>query len=300
MNLETTLISRNAHHHHRPTLHPALTVSRLGYGTMRLTGPEIWGEPADRPQALAILRKAVESGVNFLDTADYYGQDVTNRLITEALHPYPANPIISTKVGATRRPDKSWVPFNTPENLRTAIDNNLRTLRQEQIQLVHLRLMGHGAVPLDEQLGAMFELQREGKIRHVGLSNVTCTELEAGLALGEIATVENRYAYSQRTTVVPPYGTNPGGEEVLDLCEAPGIPLIPFFALINSLPKADDKIAEIARRHRATAAQIKLAWLLHKSPWILPIPGTSSLAHLQENLQATEIKLTTEDMAYLG
>ncbi len=168
-----------------------LTVSRLGYGTMRLTGPEIWGEPADRPQALAILilRKAVESGVNFLDTADYYGEDVTNRLIAEALHPYPANLVICTKVGATHRPDKSWVPFNTPENLRTAIDNNLRTLRQEQIQLVHLRLMGHGAVPLDEQLGAMFELQREGKIRHVGLSNVTRAELEAGLALGAIATV---------------------------------------------------------------------------------------------------------------
>ena len=243
-----------------------LTVSRLGHGTMRLTGPEIWGEPADRPQALAILRKAVESGVNFLDTADYYGQDVTNRLITEALHPYPANPIISTKVGATRRPDKSWVPFNTPENLRTAIDNNLRTLRQEQIQLVHLRLMGHGAVPLDEQLGAMFELQREGKIRHVGLSNVTCTELEAGLALGEIATVEDRYAYSQRTTVVLPYGTNPGGEEVLDLCEAPGIPLIPFFALINSLPKAGQNRRNCppAPRHRRpnktglAAAQVAL------------------------------------------
>ena len=277
-----------------------LTVSRLGYGTMRLTGPEIWGEPADRPQALAILRKAVEAGVNFLDTADYYGDDVTNRLIAEALHPYPANLIICTKVGATRRPDKSWVPFNTPENLRTAIDNNLRTLKREQIQLVHLRLMGHGAVPLDEQLGAMFELQREGKILHVGLSNVSREELETGLELGEIATVENMYGHGQRTTVVLPYGTNPGGEEVLDLCEAHGIPLIPFFSLINSLPKADDKIAEMARRHHASEAQINLAWLLHKSPWILPIPGTSSLAHLQENLQAAEIKLTAEDMAYLG
>ena len=127
-----------------------LTVSRLGYGTMRLTGPDIWGEPANRPETLAILKKAIDSGVNFLDTADYYGDDVTNRLIAEALHPYPADLVICTKVGATRRPDKSWVPFNTPENLRTSIGNNLRTLKQEQIQLVHLRLMGHGAVLLAE------------------------------------------------------------------------------------------------------------------------------------------------------
>ena len=277
-----------------------LTVNRLGYGTMRLTGPDIWGEPADRPQALAILRKAVESGVNFLDTADYYGEDVTNRLIAEALHPYPADLVICTKVGATRKPDKSWVPFNTPEHLRTAIDNNLRTLKREQIQLVHLRLMGHGAVPLDEQLGTMFELQQEGKIQHVGLSNVTRAELEAGLKLGEIATVENMYGYGQRTTVVLPYGTNPGGEEVLDLCEAHGIPLIPFFSLLNSLPKADNKIAEIAQKHGATDAQINLAWLLHKSPWILPIPGTSSLAHFEENMKAANIKLSADDMAYLG
>ncbi|MET4073310.1 aldo/keto reductase [Hymenobacter sp. UYCo722] len=277
-----------------------LTVNRLGYGTMRLTGPEIWGEPADRPQALAILKRAVEAGVNFLDTADYYGEDVTNRLIAEALYPYPANLVICTKVGATRRPDKSWVPYNTPANLRTSIDNNLRTLKREQIQLVHLRLMGHGAVPLEEQLGAMFEMQQEGKILHVGLSNVTHAELEAGLRLGEIATVENMYGHGQRTTVVLPYGTNPGGEEVLDLCEQRGIPLIPFFSLVNSLPKADNKIAEIARKHGATEAQINLAWLLHKSPWIMPIPGTSSLAHFEENMKAADIKLSADDMAYLG
>ena len=277
-----------------------LTVSRLGYGTMRLTGHDIWGEPTDRPQALAILKKAVEAGVNFLDTADYYGADITNRLIVEALYPYPADLIVCTKVGATRRPDKSWVPFNTPENLRTSIDNNLRTLKREQIQLVHLRLMGHGAVPLEEQLGAMFEMQRAGKILHVGLSNVTREELETGLKLGNIATVENMYGYGQRTTVVLPYGTNPGGEEVLDLCEQHGIPLIPFFSLVNSLPKADNKIAEIARKYGATEAQINLAWLLHKSPWLLPIPGTSSLAHFEENMKAADIKLSVEDMAYLG
>ena len=183
-----------------------LTVSRLGYGTMRLTGPGIWGEPADRPQALAILKKAVEAGVNFLDTADYYGEDITNRLIAEALHAYPSDLVICTKVGATRRPDKSWVPFNTPENLRIAIDNNLRTLKREQIQLVHLRLMGHSAVPLEEQFGAMFAMQQEGKILHVGLSNISRAELEAGLKQGKIATVENMYGYAQRTTLREAHG----------------------------------------------------------------------------------------------
>ncbi|AIZ63881.1 aldo/keto reductase [Hymenobacter sp. DG25B] len=277
-----------------------LTVSRLGYGTMRLTGPEIWGEPANRPEALQILRTAVEQGVNFLDTADYYGEDVTNRLIREALYPYPADLVICTKVGATRRPDKSWVPFIRPENLRTSIENNLRTLRQEQIQLVHLRTMGHREVPFDESLGAMFDMQQEGLILHVGLSNVSRTELETGLQMGPIATVENMYGYGQRTTLKLPYGENRGGEEVLDLCEQHSIPLIPYFSLLNSLPKADTKMAEMARKHNATEAQLNLAWLLHKSPWLLPIPGTSSLAHLRENLASVNIRLSPEDMAYLG
>ena len=283
----------------RHSAHP-LTVNRFGYGTMRLTGTDIWGEPADRPQALEILKTAVSSGVNFLDTADYYGEDITNRLIAEALYPYPADLVICTKVGATRRPDKSWVPFNTPENLRTSIENNLRTLRQEQIQLVHLRLIGHGGVPFEEQLGAMFAMQQEGKIQHVGLSNVSRAELEAGIKMGEIATVENMYGHGQRTTINLGHGDSQGGEEVLDLCEQHGIPLIPYFSLVNSLPKADNQIAEVAKKHNASEAQINLAWLLHKSPWILPIPGTSSLAHLRENLKATEIQLSPADMAYLG
>ena len=278
-----------------------LTVSRLGYGTMRLTGPGIWGEPADRPQALEILKTAVAHGVNFLDTADYYGEDITNRLIVEALHPYPADLVICTKVGATRRPDKSWIPYNTPENLRASIDNNLRTLKQAQVPLVHLRLMGHaGGVPFAEQLGAMFELQKEGKIQHVGLSNVSPEELEAGIKMGEIATVENMYGYAQRTSLHDAHGDTRGGEEVLPLCEQHGIPLIPFFTLVHGLAKAGDKLAEIAKKHNATEAQLNLAWLLHKSPWILPIPGTSSLAHLRENLKAAEIQLSVEDMAYLG
>ncbi|KAA9339751.1 aldo/keto reductase [Hymenobacter busanensis] len=283
-----------------PTSAQPLTANRLGYGTMRLTGPDIWGEPANRPEALQILRTAVESGVSYLDTADYYGEDITNRLIREALYPYPAGLVIGTKVGATRRPDKSWVPYNRPEQLRASIDNNLRTLGQEQIQLVHLRLMGHGPVPLDEQLGAMFEMQQEGKILHVGLSNVTRAELEEGLQMGPIATVENMYSYAQRTTLNLPHGVNTGGEEVLDLCEQHQIPLIPFFSLLHALPKADDKIAEIARKYNATPAQINIAWLLHRSPLMLPIPGTSSLAHLRENLAAAAIHLSDEDMAFLG
>ena len=279
--------------------HP-LTVSRLGYGTMRLTGPEVWGEPANRGEAIDILKTAVAQGVNFIDTADYYGEDVTNRLIAEALHPYSDNLVICTKVGATRRPDKSWVAYNTPENLRASIDKNLSTLKQEQIQLVHFRTMGHGEVPFAESLGAMFDLQREGKILHVGLSNISREELETGLQMGPIATVENMYGHGQRTTLHTPHGESRGGEEVLDLCEQHGIPLVPYFSLLNSLPKADTKMAELAKKHQVSEAQLNLAWLLHKSPWLLPIPGTSSLAHLQENLRAAAIRLSPEDMAYLG
>lgn len=277
-----------------------LPVSRLGYGTMRLTGPGIWGEPANRPEALEILKTAVAQGVNFIDTADYYGEDITNRLIVEALHPYPQDLVICTKVGATRRPDKSWVPFARPENLRTSLDNNLRTLRQEQVQLVHFRVMAHSEVPFAESLGAMFDLQRAGKIQHVGLSNVSPEELAAGLQLGEIATVENMYGYAQRTTLRDAHGETRGGEEVLALCEQHGIPLVPFFSLVHGLPKAGNKLAEVARRHGVSEAQLHIAWLLHKSPLLLPIPGTSSLAHLQENLQAASIQLSADDLAYLG
>ncbi|RZK23615.1 MAG: aldo/keto reductase [Hymenobacter sp.] len=277
-----------------------LTVNRLGYGTMRLTGPGIWGEPADRPQALEILKTAVASGVNFIDTADYYGEDVTNRLIVEALHPYPSDLVICTKVGATRRPDKSWPAFNTPAELRISIENNLRTLRQEAVQLVHFRVMPHAEVPFEESMGAMFDMQREGKIQHVGVSNVSRAELEAALGMGEIATVENMYGYAQRTTLHDAHGETRGGEEVLDLCEQHGIPLVPFFSLVHGLPKAGDKLAELARQRGVTEAQLNIAWLLHRSPLLLPIPGTSSLAHLRENLQAADIQLSAEDMAYLG
>jgi pyridoxine 4-dehydrogenase len=277
-----------------------LTVNRLGYGTMRLTGPGIWGEPADRTQALDILKTAVASGVNFIDTADYYGEDVTNRLIVEALYPYAKDLVICTKVGATRRPDKSWVPFSTPDNLRTSIENNLRTLRQEQVQLVHFRVMPHNEVPFAESMGAMYDLQREGKIQHVGVSNVSPEELTIALQLGDVASVENMYGYAQRTTLRDSHGETRGGEEVLGICEQHGIPLVPFFSLVHGLPNAGNKLAELAKQKGVSEAQLNLAWLLHKSPLLLPIPGTSSVAHLRENLAAATIELSAEEMTYLG
>ena len=268
---------------------------------MRLTGEAaIWGEPENRNEALAILKKAVESGVNFLDTADYYGEDVTNRLIAEALYPYPDDLVICTKVGATRGQDKSWQVYNTPENLRSSIENNLRTLKQEQVQLVHLRLMPDSETPFEESLNAMFEMQKEGKILHVGLSNITPEELKKGLQMGEIASVENAFGYTQRKSFTM-YGVEAKGmEEVFDLCVENEIPMIPYFSLVTSLPQETDKIAVIAEKYNASKAQINLAWLLHFNDLILPIPGTSKLKHFEENMKAFEISLTEEDMEYLG
>jgi len=276
-----------------------LVVNRLGYGTMRLTGPEIWGEPVDRAQALAILREAVASEVNFLDTADCYGEDITNRLIVEALYPYRNDLVICTKVGTTRKSDKSWVPYNTPENLRAAIDKNLKALKQSQISLVHLRVMPGTKTHLAESVRAMFELQQDGKILHVGLSNVSPSDLEMGMKMGEIATVENMHGYGQRTSVSGPQGQTRGGEEVLTICEQNEIPLVPFFSLLNSLSKSDGRMNELAKQRDVSSAQMNIAWLLHKSPWILPISGTSRLVHLQENLKASAIQLSAQDMDFL-
>ena len=276
----------------------SLTVNRLGYGTMRLTGEGIYGEPPNRPEALQILKRAVESGINFLDTADYYGDDVTNRLIVEALHPYPNDLVICTKVGCTRKPDKSWIPFNKPENLRASIENNLRTLKIDQVTLVHFRAM-HGHMNFEESMETMFKMQGEGKILHVGVSNVTVQDLETALKMGSIASVENMYGHAQRTTVKHAYGETHGGDEVLELCERNEIPLIPFFSLVNAMGKKDIRIAKIARKYNVSETQVNIAWLLHKSPWILPIPGTSSLLHFEENIKAAAIQLTEEDMKFL-
>lgn len=279
--------------------HP-LTVKRFGYGTMRLTGPGIWGESANRNEALQILKQCIKSGINFIDTADYYGDDVTNRLIAEAIYPYPDDLVICTKVGGARKADKSWISFNRPENLRTSIENNLRTLKREQITLVHFRIIAEGGVPFKESMDAMFEMQKEGKILHVGVSNVSPDELKAAMAMGNIATVENMFGHAQRISKQFAHGgENRGGEEVLAICEENKISLIPYFSLFQSMPKKDERISIIAKKYNATDAQINLAWLLHYSPWILPIPGTSSMKHFEENLKATEIKLSEEDMKFL-
>lgn len=177
--------------------HP-LTVNRLGYGTMRLTGEEIYGEPKNRPEALEILRQTAKNGVNFIDTADYYGEDVTNRLIAEALYPYADNLVICTKVGCARKPDKSWIAYNTPENLRTSIENNLRTLKLDQMAVVHFRVIP-GLSNFEQSMETMFQLQQEGKILHVGVSNVDVEELETAIKMGNIATVENMFGHGQRT-----------------------------------------------------------------------------------------------------
>ncbi|MEO8862317.1 MAG: aldo/keto reductase, partial [Ginsengibacter sp.] len=238
--------------------HP-LTVKRFGYGTMRLTGPGIWGEPANRDEALQILKQCIKSGINFIDTADYYGDDVTNHLIAEALYPYPDDLVICTKVGGARKPDKSWISFNRPENLRTSIENNLRTLKREQITLVHFRIIAEGGVPFKESMLAMFEMQKEGKILHVGVSNVSPGELKTAMALGNIATVENMYGHAQRNSIQLAYGGETrGGEEVLAICEENKIPLIPYFSLFQSMPKKDERISIIAKKYNATDAQINL------------------------------------------
>ena len=276
-----------------------LKVKRFGYGTMRLTGQGILGEPPDRPQALEILKQCIKRGINFIDTADYYGEDVTNRLIKEAMYPYPDDLVICTKVGGARKPDKSWIPFNRPENLLSSIDNNLRTLKLDRITLVHFRVIAGSDVPFKESMQAMFDMQKEGKILHVGVSNVSADELQTAMTMGEIATVENMYGHSQRTSMKLYHQEERGGEEVLNICEKNKIPLIPYFSLVQSMPKKDERILAIAKKYNATEAQINLAWLLHRSQWLLPIPGTSSLKHFEENLKAEEIELSEEDMKFL-
>jgi pyridoxine 4-dehydrogenase len=281
------------------TDHP-LIVNRFGYGTMQLTGEFVWGEPTNRPEALQILRAAVNNGINFLDTADYYGSDVTNRLIAESLYPYANDLVICTKVGVTRNTDKSWIVFDKPESLRKSVENNLRTLKVEQLKLVHFRYMVGTNTPLEESLGAMFDMKREGKILHVGLSCVSPEELSKAMEMGDIASVENAFGYGQRTTFRFYNNENRGMQEVMDTCVKNGIPMIPYWSLQNSLQKGGDKISVIAKKYNATPAQINLAWLLHYNELLLPIPGTSQLRHFEENIKSREISLTEDDMKFLG
>lgn len=276
-----------------------LIANAPGYGTMRLTGEGFYGEPKDREGAIAIIRKAVDMGVNFFDTADFYGPGVTNRLLAEALYPYPNNLIIATKVGAKRGNDKSWLPYGKPEELRQSVENNLRELKMEQLHLVHYGKATSSQEDYEEGFGTMLELQKEGKIAHLGLSNATIDQLNIALKMGKIASVENLYSYSQRLTDPgSPFGFQ--GGEVLPLCDEHKIIFIPFFSLQTSLPSEQSKMKVIADAKGVTVAQLNIAWLLHKSPVILPIPGTTSIRHLEENIKAAEISLSEEDLRILG
>jgi pyridoxine 4-dehydrogenase len=276
-----------------------LTARTPGYGTMRLTGEQFWGEPHDRPGAIALLRRAVELGVNFFDTADFYGPGVTNRLLAEALYPYPADLILATKVGGTRGADKSWLPYGQPAEIRRSVENNLRELKLEQLPLVHFGKATNSPGDYEAAFVTLLALQQEGKILHLGLSNATIEQFHLASSLGNVASVENMYSYTQRVTdPSSAYGFQ--GGELLPLCEQQQIPFIPFFSLQTSLPTEQNRMQELAQAKGVTVAQLNIAWLLHQSVWILPIPGTTSLRHMEENLQAGTISLSKEELAFLG
>ena len=276
-----------------------LTVLKPGYGTMRLTGNDFWGEPRDRDGGIALLRRAVELGVNFFDTADFYGPGVTNRLLVDAFYPYPADLIIATKVGGKRGADKSWLPYGKPEELRMSVENNLKELKLEQLPLVHYGKAAHSPGDYEEGLETMLALQREGKILHLGLSNATIEQFNAAINMGNVASVENMYSYTQRVTDPgSPFGFQ--GGELLPLCEQYQIPFIPFFSLQTSLPTGQNKMQALADEKGVTVAQLNISWLLHQSAWILPIPGTTSIQHLEENIKAADIVLSKEELEFLG
>jgi aryl-alcohol dehydrogenase-like predicted oxidoreductase len=276
-----------------------LEVRRLGFGAMRLPGADVWGEPRDPDHARAVLRRAVDLGVNLVDTAWYYGPFVANRLIVEALHPYPSDLVIATKLGGMRRPDKSWGPYARPEELRKGAEDDLRSLRKDRLDVVHLRFMSASGVPFLESLDAMIDLQKEGKIRHLALSNVSMREVEAAKGRAEIVAVQNMYnvaggggrlAKMTGAEVEAP-------DAVLAHCEAHGIAYLPFFPLaIGGVSRERPILDRIAERRGATPAQIAIAWLLARSKVMLPIPGTSRVAHLEENWAARSIELTPDEV----
>ena len=265
-----------------------LPVTRLGYGTMQLTGPGVWGDPKDPDEAVRVLRRAVDLGVNFLDTADAYGPVVAEQLTRKALHPYPADLVIATKVGQTRQGPGIWTPVGRPEYLRQQAEMSLRHLGLEQIPLFQLHRIDP-QVPLEDQVGELAKLQSEGKIGFIGLSEVTVDQLRAAQAVAPVATVQNLYTLANRSA-----------EELLDYSAANGIGFIPWFPLATGeLAKAGSPLAELAARHGASPSQLALAWLLHRSPVVLPIPGTSSVSHLEDNVAAAGITLSDSEYASL-
>jgi pyridoxine 4-dehydrogenase len=265
-----------------------LEVNRLGYGTMQLTGEGVWGEPDDRDEAIAVLRRAVEAGVNFIDTADSYGPEVAERLIHEALHPYGDDLVIATKAGLTRAGPGDWRPLARPEYLRQQCELSLRRLDLEAIDLFQLHRID-AKVPLEEQVGELKNLQDEGKIRHIGLSEVDVDQLEAAQKTATIASVQNLFNLTARDA-----------EPLLDHCTESGIGFIPWFPLATGkLLEDGGPLAQIAADTGAEPSQLALAWLLRRSPVMLPIPGTSSVAHLDQNLGAAELELTDEQFEAL-
>ena len=265
-----------------------LQVRRLGYGAMRITGDGIWGPPKDHDAAIAVLRRAVELGVNFIDTADSYGPEVSEELIAEALHPYPGGLVIATKGGLTRSGPSRWERDGRPEHLREACDGSIRRLRVERIDVYQLHAVD-SEVPLEESVGTLAELRDEGKIGHVGLSNVDVDQLGRAREIVPIVSVQNRYSVGDRVA-----------EPVLDACEGDGIAFIPWFPLAAGGLEAEGVISRIAEAHHATPFQVALAWLLARSSVMLPIPGTSSVAHLEENVTAASLRLTEDEFAELS
>ncbi len=270
------------------TLGGDLPVYRLGFGSMQITGDGVWGEPRDHDQAIAVLRRSLQLGVNLIDTADSYGPEVSERLIAEALYPYPEGLVIATKGGLLRTGPGEWPTDGRPEHLREALEGSLRRLRLEQIDLYQFH-RPDPKVPFEESVGALAEMRTEGKIRHVGLSNVSTDQLTAAQRIVPIASIQNRYNLTDRES-----------EGVLDACEQQNIGFIPWFPLATgSLAKPGSPLEQIAKQHQAAPSQIALAWLLQRSPVMLPIPGTSSVAHLEENLQAARIQLSQEEFEQL-
>lgn len=261
-------------------------VKRLGYGAMQLAGPHVFGPPRDHDAALAVLRAAVDGGVDHIDTSDYYGPHVTNRLIREALHPYPDELVIVTKLGARRGDDGSWLPALSPDDVARGLEDNLRHLGLDSMEVVNLRLM-FAETPtegsIEEPLTALAELQQRGLVRHIGLSNVTPTQIEQGRSICEIVCVQNQYNLVHR-----------GDDALIDRLAAANIAYTPFFPLGGFTPLQSGALDEVARRLDATPMQVALAWLLARSPNILLIPGTSSVAHLQENLAAATLSLSDD------
>jgi pyridoxine 4-dehydrogenase len=270
------------------TIGGELEVRRLGFGAMRITGDGIWGAPADPAGAKRLLRRVVELGVNLIDTADSYGPGVSESLIAEALHPYPEGLVIATKGGLRRSGPGQWPRDGRPEHLKEACEGSLRRLRLERIDLYQLH-SPDPQVPLEDSLGALRELQEEGKIRHIGVSNVSGEELRRARAVVEVVTVQNRYNLTERHS-----------ESVLQTCERDGIGFIPWFPLATGdLARTGGPLDDLARRHDATPGQLALAWLLARSPVMLPIPGTSSVEHLEEDLAAAEIELEPDEVERL-